>query len=747
MTHWRIITVLFPAAALLLSGCGDKEKEKSSGTGAGADDGAGGAAAIAPAAIAPAAVPALGADERAAALGIVGYLPADTEAVIAVYNGNEMLKRLKGLKLWKFLEEQGAMDEIGVPDDLGDTGADEFGPGTVFGEEFFLATGPGTGEQLDNLMRVNKRLSHFQMKMAVEALAAMVSGDESEEVAGPDFEIVILNLIKDPESGLGVIERAVMPPLLLGFKASGEAKESAAQELAAMVESMGANEDFIEPVSFERAGSAFAGYRMIGSKLSEMMREEAADEMDEVLDPAEKERLLKAIAAKNLVVASGVVGDYVMVFAASSVEDCKLAEKPSSSLASHSDFGFVDGYLDKEILAVSYGTQSLLDGMTKEAGGLSSMAGGIREGLAATDAFGNTRDIEALLQIVCEREAAVMATVENSTGGLVAFLDEGLRMESFGGSSSPMALDPEATHKLAGVGEGEDVVLFSNWVSTEEYGDLVTAYVEALGETSYAIAAKLSKMEIEDDEFAQFQEGFELFDTRMREPVLKLWKELSGNFADGLGTEGALVIDLSGSVPPVPGIPQELVDDGVAPRLTYICPVKDREKLQQAWGGIDAASRELLKVASEFAEEEIPMQQPMSSEKDGLKTWFFSAPFFTDDFVPSVTLDDKWFVASTSKERALNLVGALDGAGEARTGSWVRMDFDALRTFGGRWLEVVDKHGEAIFEENPSALEDYRENRPMIDELMAALSELDELTIHSRIEGGKQRVSCHLRTR
>ena len=133
MKKHRSLFALVPALALLFSGCGDKEKP---GPGGGGEGGDGGAAVVDPAPVAT-----LSADERAASLGVARYLPADTEALIAVYNGNEVLKRIKSLKVWKFLEKQGAMDEFGVPEDLGESGADEFGPGTVFGEEFFLATG------------------------------------------------------------------------------------------------------------------------------------------------------------------------------------------------------------------------------------------------------------------------------------------------------------------------------------------------------------------------------------------------------------------------------------------------------------------------------------------------------------------------------------------------------------------------------------------------------------------------------
>ena len=50
------------------------------------------------------------------------------------------------------------------------------------------------------------------------------------------------------------------------------------------------------------------------------------------------------------------------------------------------------------------------------------------------------------------------------------------------------------------------------------------------------------------------------------------------------------------------------------------------------------------------------MQKPMSSDKDGSTTWFFPMPFFNDDFLPSVTVNDNWFAASSSKLQAVDLL-------------------------------------------------------------------------------------------
>jgi hypothetical protein len=193
-------------------------------------------------------------------------------------------------------------------------------------------------------------------------------------------------------------------------------------------------------------------------------------------------------------------------------------------------------------------------------------------------------------------------------------------------------------------------------------------------------------------------------------------------------------------------VPQELVDEGKAPRISWIAPVTDRSKIAASWKEIDAASRELVKVAGEMSGEEIPMPKPMSSEKNDLTTWFFTAPFFNDDFIPSVPLSDKWFVASTSKTRAVNIIGKIGADAPQRKGAWLRLDFDVARKFAEDWVALLDKHGETVFK-NESMLEDFRADKKTIEDGLKATSELDDLTVHAREEGGRMRFSLHLKTR
>jgi hypothetical protein len=688
--------------------------------------------------------------DRAAKLGFVKRLPSDTESVVAFYQGNEVFRRLKGLKLWKFMAEQEAFGDVEseIEDMAGEGGEGEVTPGTVLGEEIFIATGPGAGAQIGNLLKLQSRSTHFQMRNVVKMLAAKISGEGGEDAAMMGMLGTIGDLLKDPESGIGLFEKMAVPPVLIGIKVSDkDRREALAQQIASGLDMVGGDVEFVESVDFERNGAKFSGYRFLGVKIAEMMGSEKED-MGDMLDPADVDRLIKAISKKNIVVASGVLDEYVLIFLGTSEKQFKLAASADESLAASPGFAFMDDYAGKEIVGLTYGSGKLMEAVSKGPGGLKSLVGGVREGLAGTKAFGDTRDIEALLQVVAESEDALLATMKCSTLGLVAFLEDGFKIESIGGCGSPDSIDSTTPHALAALGGGDDVLLFADSVSNPAYNEMVRGYLEAVAETAYAVAAKASTMEqLDDPQFEQFRVGFQLFDTKFRTYAVKIWDALSGSFVQGIGSESALVVDMGGSVPPIPGIPQKLVDEGKAPRISLVCPVVDRAKIASSWKDIDSAGREILKVVGEMQGDEIPMPKPMSSENNGLKTWFFSAPFFTDDFMPSVTLSDKWFVASTSKSRAVDLVAQIGGKAAPQTGAWMRFDFDALRKFGSDWVALVDKHGEVIFKDNEAELEDFRANRKTIEGAIKAAEEFDDLTLHARYVDGRLRFSLHFKTR
>jgi hypothetical protein len=746
---------------------------------------------------------ALSAEERAVKLGFVRYLPQSTESVTSIYNGNKISERAKGMKLWKMIEEQlaggmgmgqpmmpeGGMDKMDQPVDEDfaipegeqeepalaaeedaadkpeegampaadapamepedDAMMEPFGPGDMLGLEVTFAVGKTAGEQLGNLGTLAKRLNYFQMRGLAKAFAAAAKAGELadfEQALGDQFgEELAKNLINDPESGVGLLERSSMPPIYLAFRTDKAKQEAVAAGVTSALDNMGQAGEVVEAVEFESAGAKFSGFKLLGAKVSEQMASDR-ESMEEMLGAESVDKLLAAVAKKDIVVSSATLGEYVVVFIGASEKDCALVSELSQSLSTGTALAFSDAYASKEMAALVFGGDSVAKAISTIQGGLSNYTNGLRDGLAGEDGLGDTRDLEALLQMVADREAALRKLGGMEALGIVAFFEEGLKVESFGGFD-PGALDWKTPAKLGHLGESPEVAFFANMTSDAAYDAKARAYYEALVETAYAMAMKVSEMPWEQAEMKQFKEMATMFNDKFRGDAVALWDALKGDLADGLGQETALIVDLKGTVPAIPGLPQLLVDKGRFPRATMVSPVTDRAKLASSWTKINESCTKLLAKVSEVSGEEIPMQRPLSSEKDGYKTWFMSFPFLNDDFVPSVTVGDKWFAASTSKNRALELLGNADKGVAGRTGLWMKMDFKAMQECVTETMTLLDDNAEAVFGAGSPQLEQFKASKELRDKGIAAMGELDCLTVHSRREGTALRGSVHFKTR
>ena len=324
---------------------------------------------------------------------------------------------------------------------------------------------------------------------------------------------------------------------------------------------------------------------------------------------------------------------------------------------------------------------------------------------------------------------------------MVAFFEEGLKLESYGGTDNGM-VDWKSPNKLARLGDSEDVLLFANMTTDAVYDEKSRAYLEALLETSYAMTMKLAETPMEGEQMAQFKAMAAMFDGKFRPDLVALWDAFSKDFGGGLGNESALVVDLKGTAPAVPGVAQQVVDKAKVPRLSIVAPVTDRAKLAASWDKINTTLTGTLAKVGEMTGQKIPMQKPISSEKGGNTTWFFPLPFFTDDFLPSVTVGDKWFVASSSKNQALDLIAKADAGGETRNGFWFSMNFKVLEKFSQETYALIDENSEALM---GKSLTDSQ--KKLVKNSIAVLSDLDNLTVHGRREAGVLRSSVHFKTR
>jgi len=731
-TWWSVL----PASALVLGACGKKEQEKVPAAAPGEVATTPAKAADTPAPV----VKGLTAGERAAMLGIVGQLSKDTESVMALYDGKEIVKRLKSLKTWEFIREV-AKEENGTdPEDEIAPGAEE--AGKFLGQEIFIATGKGTAPQLENLMKIGRRMNYYQMKMLTQSFNEGAKEGDLSKVGDPDEESMTA-MAKELGKDIPLIDSLAMPPMLIGIKAAdaetlGKAQEQLGSSLEMAFGMMG---EGAKPVEFTKGGVAFKGYKLEGSFFAEQMEQGRAD-MEQMFEPGDVDRLIAAIKKKNLVVAHGSVKDYLMLYTGDSEESCPLAESLDDSLAANDAISYVDGYKDKKLVGFLYGDKGVTEALV--AGSLKDMAQGIRDGLAGTDLYGDTRELATLLDMVGEKEDAVLALAKSDTLGGLIVLEDGVKFELFGGNDHG-AIDHAAEHKLAKLGSQEDVLLFANWVSDKEYSKRASEYGEVIVETAYAMAEKVAGLNIETPEFEKFKQGFGLFNEKFRTDTLSMWEALS-TAESGLGTEAALVVDLKGKMPKFPGITQEVGDNGKFFRATLVSPVTDRAKLGESWVKLDGSLKSIFKTVSEMSGSEIPMQDPLTSEKNNIASYFFALPFTNDDFIPSVTVSDKWFAASTSKLQALDLVTSADSATGDRKGAWMEFDFDTLRKFTSEWVTLLEKNGEAMVG-GPEKFEEFKKQIPRIQKGLAAIEEFDSVSASERMEDGKLRSTLHFKMR
>lgn len=734
-TWWSVL----PASALVLGACNEKKQEEAASTPAAAPATVVEKAKELVAAPAVPEVKALTPGERAAMLGIVGHLSKDVESVLGIYDGAEIVKRARALKTWEFIreiaKEEGETDpEAEIGDQLGEAGK-------FLGQEMFIAAGKGTGLQLENVIAIQHRYQYYTFRLLAQAFAEGAKNGALDAAGGMTPEL-IQGLTKDLTKELDLVSKLAVPPVLVGIKAAdADSLKMAQGQLEPGIANIAAEigEEGAKTVEFTKGRVTFKGVKLLGSYLAAQM-EQGREQIEQTIAPADLDKLLASLKEKNLVIAHGALDNYLMVYAGGSEDACPLVDKVDDSLAASDAISYVDGFKDKKVVGFLHADKAI--GQASVYTSLKDMALGVRDGLAGSTAFGDTRDLATLLEMVGDKEAELLGLTKVEAGGGVAVLDGGFKLEFFGGNNQN-AFDLTTAHKLGKLGAGESTLLFANWVGNPEYTKRANALGEVLIQTGYEIAEKVAALEVDSPQLTEFKGAFSMFNDKFRADTVGIWESLQLAEA-GLGDESALVVDLKGTVPPVPSVPQEFVDGGKFLRASLITPVTDRTKLDASWTKLDGSLKNIFKNVSELAGEDIPMQRPMSSKEDGLTTWSFSFPFFNDDFLPSITVSDKWFVASTSKVHALELAKAADSAAAERSGAWFEMDFDALRTFSAEWVTLLEKDGEAVM---GADFEEFKAQVPRIKKGLAAFEEFDSLNIHERIEGGKHRTTLHFKVR
>lgn len=693
-------------------------------------------------------------EERAAKLGFAARLPKNISAFSGIYDGREAFDKLLQSKVGLFAVERMANAGISVDDFTNDPEMAQ--TIAMYSEEYFTAYGPGAGDAAEQIVAFYEGFIRYGMTFGVYAA-------DSISREGRDFNVRSLTeaftpLSKGPFKGapaevLEIMGKFDIPAVYQGSKISDETlRAKVINEMEVNFTIFGSNPDVSEAITFEKGGAEFSGYRITGEKLvqtmNQNMSEDDLEEMKKIFDVKDLDTFKEILATKNFVVAVGVIDEYVMTFVGSSVEDFVLVDKVEDSICAHDELKSLDSYLGKDLLSVNFTDGDLNENFANlEVLGyrmITALTDGMKKGLDNAASLGDTEELRAILERISGQGKALGSFFKSSDQCSIVYIENGLKLEMYGGSNMP-ALDFQAKHSFTPLGNGADTVFFANWTSNQKYNSLVGEYVDTILEAGYMTVDHISDLGVGGQDFKEIQEGFKMFDEKGKNEALELWGALRGDLYEGLGAEGAIVIDLDGKLPVLPNVPEVVLEEGKIPRVAFVSKVKDRSKLQLAWSRTNTSLENILKTVGSMTGKEIPMQVPMSSKKGEFETWFIPTQFQSDDFTPSVSVSDDLFFASTSRLFPERLTEQLEkGVSGDKQGAWMHINFRALHQYAENTFTLVEKNADEII---PSeyGYEEFTANKLMIKDSLEAFRGIDSLTSHARQENGQTRISVHFK--
>ena len=662
--------------------------------------------------------------KRAQTFGFASRLPADVDAVYGLLNMDNVLSDFTGSEFFKRIAtlSQGAVSVEQADFFRGEAAK-------YIGKDAFIVFADGSAEQFDRLMVAYDYYYKLMYPMMLQGMMAGAGGGAPMMDPGEIFKQAIES---DDGKLLELGEKIQIPGIMMGFRVEGGTDELIAQ--LADIEGQLPPTAVVSEVTVPGAETKFKSWAIaakdaVGEAERAAMREEIGDE-------ALAGKLEKIIDSKTVDFTFGAIGDYMLLSLGENHDHLKLAEKPEDSLLSHDRFGFADAYLEKDIMGYYYVSEEMSEAANHPEQML-ALTGSVQKFLDQMAEGG--MDLGETSNLIGKAgELLVKLSDRECFDGLgVAYREDGIRIESIGGYSMP-GVDPELKLRFADA-ISEDTFLGFTTASTAEAEENSMELMETIAKAMHTGASKFAAMQPDSD----FGQQFGQMDAVFRPKLTALWTIMREKVQGGLGRESGLYIDLNGSAPKIPGVPQVLVNEGKVPRIAIMANVDDRAKLAEGWSELVPAINELAKmVPGQEPGREFQLPDVTSFDNNGYATHFMQLPLAGGDFIPSISVSDDLFLMSTSKDLS-NAIAGKAKEGDV-TGVVFHMSFDALRVFAEDWVKLVMNNADEVFAGNEFQADNFREQAAMMQMGLELMKAMKKIRHHSFVEDGEWRGSTHI---
>ena len=463
----------------------------------------------------------------------------------------------------------------------------------MFSDEVFAYGGSNIAESVKFIMELNSMARTSKVKIDVD-------GEESE--SSPSTKV--LEKIKEKlSSGMSV------PTFVVGFRIKNT--ERAKHELDEVHSLLRNVLDEHQPelaAHLQRdqiAGHEFLTLRLDGSMIPwEKIREEAEKQLDE----EDFDAIRDAVSKKTLVVALGVVDEFVLLSVGASTDHLEKMGK-GDTLAENSAIKRLQKHADQKVVSLTYMSKAFAQSLGSAQQTMDNIANSVEQALV--EAKVDEEDRQTILDDIRSFNLAKYMPEPGETSAIAYLTGRGYEMFQYTSGTRPMMDSSKPLSILGHVGSNPMLMVASrSEQNIEDYNEVV-AWLKRIGGHAEEIAEKKA----DSDEWAKYQEfrdrGVALLE-RLDEATRE---QLFPALADG---QGAFVMDFTAKSKQWFKQMPEAEEPLPMLELAMVASVSDAEKLRQAVATYINVARDAHKLMKEIEPEDTPKFKLPKAKVSGL---------------------------------------------------------------------------------------------------------------------------------
>ncbi len=609
--------------------------------------------------------------------GLASRLPKSTEGFASLYRLSDLWE---GFKKSNLVKQVLANEELVRELDLDDIER-EYSSNGEFKQAIDIAGALAGMEIMVALPQgFTKEFTYFLKNITIVLFGTRMSG-LGEDPGMPPEAMPMLEIA----AGMNV------PPVILAAKA-GAAKAPLQSLIAqALSEITGEAAEKISRNKFFQDGVEFES---LSIKMEKAMDADDKEKMVRDLkkaakDDAKGEALAKKLLSKSAELTWGWIDDYLIISIGTDHSHLKFVS-PADSVLTHPDltpraaqwaaknpFGLT--YTSKETFQAMNAAFSLVDSLTHLEGFATGLAkaGGV--------ALNVDKILDSLKKLSAKSNEVWSNNPDAVTGAL--WWDGGLHAELFGGNkprwfdnSKPLSIGSLAT---------DTTVFLSQSRANESHRDTVFGLFEEVVTTLFEIYQTEVKSVLPSDT----KQGLAMGEMIGLPLAKEIWKSIQ-SFRGALGGERGILVNLDGKMPSIPeaGIPADIQEKGLIPRIAVVAELKDRAKLTESWGGVKDLLGSMAALIGSQTGANIKTT-PVEKRDGALSMYGFELPMDTGDVWPHAAVSETRWMFSTSPSFSKELAAKTSAPAGPALGHHTKFTGAPLWNYVDGWLKLAPLSG------------------------------------------------------